>query len=286
MKSAVSEQDLTRAKQKYQELYSIYQQINDSQLEKIHKEVAYQQLVTSYHLIQDLKDSTTTPTNIIAIAVVIILVSVVVFINPRMVGLAVFQESISQPVNFEFSQSGSREITFKSLPSSLSVSGEFVGDGTAKLFAESEGRRMLVFDSTKSNIQATKFTGQCIDTCVLPKVGTTKMTLFAEVDKATLKLNSINYYTRLKNTAPVWNGEPKVITVQGKTTVDFSKYFTDSDGDELVYLVTTPEGINAEVSGSIVTFTADQTAKGEKFADLIVSDMKHSTRAKIKLEIE
>lgn len=171
-----------RAKEKYEQLYAVYHQINSSQLEKIHKEVAYQQLLTSYHLIEELKQQSNAPINIIAIAIVIILVSVIVFINPRMIGLAVFQE--------------------------------------------------------------------------------------------------------LKNSAPVWTGEPKTITVKGITAIDFGQYFSDTDGDELVYLAMAPEGLKTTVSGSIISIEPENSLKGEKMLDIIVSDMKHSTRAKILVIVE
>jgi len=286
LKSAVAEQNLAGARQKYQQLYGQYQQINDSKLEKIHKEVAYQQLLTGYHSIQELKQQTAAPTNIIAIALVIIILSVIIFINPKMVGLAVFQEITTQKLNIIYSQNGEDEILLKTIPSSLTVTGKFDGSGTARLFAEAEGRKLIVFDSTKSSIRSKKFTDQCIDTCILPKIGTTKINLIAEIDNAVLQVDSISYYSRVSNTAPVWNGEPKSIVVKGETTIDFEQYFKDNDGDQIVYMAVTPDGISAEVSGSKITFLPEKTATGEKYADIIASDLKHTTKARIKLIIE
>lgn len=286
LKSTVSEQNLKSAKQKYQELYGKYQQINDSKLEKIHKEVAYQQLVTTYHSIQELKQQTTAPTNIIAIALVIIILSVIIFVNPRMVGLAVFQEMTKQDVNINFQQSGQEEVLLKKIPSSLTASGKFTGTGTAKLYAEMDGRKLLLFDSAKSKVTNQKFTDQCIDTCILPKIGATKIALTAELDNANLQIDSISYYSRVKNTAPVWNGELKTVRVNGETTVDFGPYFRDNDNDQIVYMAVTPEGITAEVTGSRITFLPEETTKGERYADIIASDLKHTTKARVKLLVE
>lgn len=285
VKTAITEQNLTNAKKNYEELYSIYRQINDSKLDQVHKEVAYQQLLGAYHATSDLKQQITAPTNIIAIALVIVILSVIIFINPRMVGLAVFQEKTTQLLNLEFTQSKSQQVELKSIPTSLSVSGQFRGAGTAKLFAEIEGRRLLIFDSTKTKITAEKFQQVCIDTCVMPRVSTTKLVLFAETNNAAITINSVEYYSATKNNPPIWNQEPQIITLKDTTTIDFSQYFKDIDGDELVYLATTPQGLSAEISGSIVKFSTDGSIQGQKQIELLVSDMKQTTKARINVDV-
>ncbi len=203
-----------------------------------------------------------------------------------MVGLAVFQEKTTQLLDLEFIQSKSQQIELKFIPTSLSASGQFKGAGTAKLFAEIEGRRLLIFDSTKTKIIGEKFQQACIDTCVMPRVGTTKLVLSAETNNAAITVNSLQYYSATKNNAPVWNQEPQIITLKDTTTIDFSQYFKDPDGDELVYLATTPQGITAEISGSIVKFTSDGNAQGQKQIELLVSDMKHTTKARITVDVQ
>ena len=101
-----------------------------------------------------------------------------------------------------------------------------------------------------------------------------------------IKINLIQYYIRGKNHAPVWTGEPKTIIIQGETTIDFSRQFSDPDGDELVYLATMPEGVSASVTGSSVTIKADSAIKGQKQMELLVSDMKDTTRAKIVMDLQ
>jgi len=253
----------------------------------VHKEVAYQQLVQSYHSISDLKHQATTPTNMIAVAIVIVILSVIIFVNPRIIGLAVFQEKITQQESVEFAKSGIKDMLLNEIPSSLSASGQFKGQGTAKLYAEIDGRRLLVFDSQKSKIGAGKFKEQCMDTCTMPKVSTKKVTLSAEVNEAYLKIDKISYYTKkTKNNAPEWDGEPKKIVITGQTTTDLGQHFSDKDGDELVYLTTAPVGIKAEISGSKITITPETSEKGVKIIDLIVSDLKQTTRAKIELDLQ
>lgn len=278
---------MPNAKKAYEELYAIYHQINDSKLEPVHKEVAYQQLVQSYHSISDLKQQITAPTNIIAVAIVIVILSVIIFVNPRIVGLAVFQEIITQPLALEFAQSGAQELLLKEFPSSFSASGQFKGEGTARLYAEIDGRRLLVFDSTKSKIGAEKFKEQCMDTCTMPKVRTKKVILSAEINDAILTIDKITYYTKkTKNNAPEWGGGPNKIAINGQTTIDLEQHFTDKEGDELVYLARTPPGIKAEVSGSKVTITPETSEKGVRVIDVIVSDLKQTTRAKIELDLQ
>jgi len=106
------------------------------------------------------------------------------------------------------------------------------------------------------------------------------------MNDATLTITSVQYYSKNKNHAPVWNGAPKTITLHGPTTIDFSPYFSDPDGNDLVYLASVPEGIHATASGSTVTLTPEQnTAAGTATLTLVVSDLQYSVRANIPLEI-
>lgn len=278
LKTAVAEHNTPAAEKNYQELYAIYHKINESSLEQIHKEVAYQQIVQAYHSLQDLKQDTMSPTNIIAIAVVIVIISTIIFINPRIIGLAVFQEQITQPVSLIFSESSSKAVELKAVPSSLAVSGKVIGN--AKLFVEIDGRKLLVMDTNK--LKATTFKNECLDTCVLPVLGSKNIVFTAELNNAKLAISDLTYYNKKTNHLPIWNKEPQQITLQGETTIDFAPYFSDPDGDELVYLASVTEGVQASVSGSIVTLTP-QEGFTTAILDIIVSDLEESVRAKIQL---
>ncbi|MBI4141747.1 hypothetical protein HY484_02370 [Candidatus Woesearchaeota archaeon] len=277
-KSSVADHNTPTAEKTYQELYAFYHKINESSLEQIHKEVAYQQIVEAYHSLQDLKQDTMSPTNIIAIAVVIVIVSTIIFINPRIIGLAVFQEQTTQAVNIAFSYTNSQAVQLKSVPSSLAVSGKVTGN--AKLFAEIDGRKLLVLDTEK--LKATTFRNECLDTCVLPVLGSKNVVFNAEVQNGQLTINEITYYSKKTNHAPVWTGEPQKITLQEETTIDFAPYFSDTDEDELVYLASSSEGAKTSVSGSKVTLTPEQGFTTATLT-IIASDLEYSTKANIQL---
>lgn len=278
LRTAIADHNTPEAEKKYQELYAIYHKINESSLEQIHKEVAYQQIVEAHHSLQDLKQDTISPTNIIAIAVVIVIISTIIFINPRIIGLAVFQEQTTQQVNIVFSQSNSQATELKAVPSSLAVSGTVTG--SAKLFAEIDGRKLLVLDTNK--LRATTFKNECLDTCVLPVLGSKNVVFTAELTNGQLSISEISYYSKKTNHAPVWNGKPQKITLNGETTIDFEQYFSDPDGDELVYLASVSEGAKASVSGSKVTILPDENFSTTTL-DIIVSDLQESVKAKITL---
>ena len=68
-----------------------------------------------------------------------------------------------------------------------------------------------------------------------------------------------------ENVPPVWKSDVEEFTLKGKTTIDLSKYFYDANNDSLAYLFTTPEKIEVDVDGSIITLTP----KGNNFTSKI-----------------
>lgn len=98
LKTALSEKNTEQAQATYQQLYNAYTSINTSQLAGVHKEIAYQQLTDAYHSLHDLQNEIKTPANLIAIALVVIIISTIIFVNPQMIGLAIFQHQNHPPV--------------------------------------------------------------------------------------------------------------------------------------------------------------------------------------------
>lgn len=86
---SIEENKHEEAKQKYHELMQIYKQISDSDMEPVHKELAYDQVMKVFNGIKGIKMRSAISGKSIALAVVIILISLVIFIKPEIVGLAV-----------------------------------------------------------------------------------------------------------------------------------------------------------------------------------------------------
>jgi len=146
LKTTLADHNITTAQKTYQELYELYHTINNSSLEHIHKEVAYQQIVSAYHSVQDLKQETLAPTNIIAIAIVLIIVSTIIFINPRIIGLAVSQLEALQQKNHAPEWNGQ--------PTTIEVKGETTID-FAPSFKDKDSDQLVYLAIVPQDIQAT-----------------------------------------------------------------------------------------------------------------------------------
>ena len=77
------------AKQKYRQLMGVYKEIADSGIESVHKELAYDQVMKVYKGVSGMKFRAPAHSRSIAIAIVIIIVSLVIFIKPEIIGLVV-----------------------------------------------------------------------------------------------------------------------------------------------------------------------------------------------------
>lgn len=88
---SIEENRIPEAKSKYHELMDIYKDIADSDVESVHKELAYDQVMKVYQGVKGMKVRRTINTKAVALAVVLIIISLVIFIKPEIIGLATFE---------------------------------------------------------------------------------------------------------------------------------------------------------------------------------------------------
>ncbi len=81
---------MEEAKQKYRELMSAYKQIAGSDMESVHKELAYDQVMKVFNGVKGMKPGPNIHAKSIALAVVIIIISLVIFIKPEIIGMVSF----------------------------------------------------------------------------------------------------------------------------------------------------------------------------------------------------
>lgn len=93
----IEESRIDEAKQRYKELMSLYKDISNSEIETVHKELAYDQVMKVYRGVQGMKVHSRINTKAVALAVVVIIISVVILIKPEIVGLIAFEYN-SAPV--------------------------------------------------------------------------------------------------------------------------------------------------------------------------------------------
>ena len=82
-------------------------------------------------------------------------------------------------------------------PSSLSVSGRAFGNkggnaGRARIYLVDEGRELLVADKTVTNGDAF-FIDECIETCRMPELGKSIVTLIIRIENAEVEIDGITY---------------------------------------------------------------------------------------------
>lgn len=91
----------------------------------------------------------------------------------------------------------------------------------------------------------------------------------------------------LSNNAPVWSGDTifKVSSTEGSLDVDLSKYFTDSDWDEMTFISTQTENLTVEVIGDILTLLPKTGSNGTEQITVMASDMQIVTKVPVSVVI-
>jgi len=272
------------AKQKYLEVVNAYHDIHNSDLERFHKDIAYDQVTTLFKQVSEAKERIKVPVNMIVAACLIIVFSVAVAIQPSIVGLVSFQDTVRQPVDKNYTESGLDSFTLRDRPLNLKLSGKF--DGSAKVFFKQGEKLELVFDSEVSPSQEGVFIDVCEETCDI-NVKSNSIELFIQVDEGTLTLDELVYdVERTDNTAPEWTGKKKTLNaVQGQPLIlDLDNYFKDDEDDPLTYLSTTTEGLEVDVKSNVLTITPHE--KGKKTIMLIASDLLDLTRVRVTIDVK
>ena len=275
--------ELDKAKKSYHDLLALYNQINESDLEYFHKELAHEQISAVHADITSAEKVTKIPINAIAAGVLIIVLSFVVFLNPSIVGLITFEDEVTQAVDLAFTQSTITALNLKDVPLGISASGNFTGD--VKLFFKQGDDLILIFDSSKS--KGSSFEKVCEDSCNI-KASSNAIEIFAQVgDNSVLNLHDLVYtIARDDNSAPVWKGKNKEFTAKGKLDLNLDNYFEDPDGDELVYLSTSDKGLKVTVSNNIVSIVPEDGAKGKKEITVIASDLDKLTKVPLTIVVQ
>ena len=269
------------ARKQYYVLLDLYSKLNKTNADEFQKELAYDQVTKVFNRIKESQTTSKVPMNIIIAGVLIIVLSVVVALNPGIVGLTAFQDEISQPINITFTDTTVTDIILKQKPLSMAVSGEFEGE-SAKIFIEHKGELVLLYDSEKAD---SEFNKACVDTCKLEDYEGTTVKLFIEVNKGKLTIKELAYHIeRVENKPPEWIGEKRNFNVAGKTVLNLSAMFKDPENDPIVYLSTTADGLDIRVENDKLIIAPKGTITEEKSITVIASDLGKLTKVPITLQ--
>ena len=287
---------LDLASKTYTELYDLYEKINGSALESYHKELAFDQISSIRQELQSLQSKPTkskTPQGsdrtrlrpaglLVCAGAIIIAFSLLVMIRPSLVGLTFFEEHLGEDLGLTFEHSSDYAITLQQVPASLRLSGKLTS-GTAKVYALLDGKKILVFDSTRVSLVDGQFADVCMDSCIL-HASNKIMPLVIELSGGKLFLDRVSYAAEsIMNNVPTWVGPEKTFTVSKELTLNLDNYFFDKDGDHLVYLATATTGVKTIIDDNKVTFT-NNGASGSVDVTLIASDLKDITRIPVTLQ--
>ena len=191
--SSLNDGDRETAATGYKDMLNVYNQISSSRLDPLHKELAYDQLVKVYNGLQNPPSSMRASTHIIAAAVLLVLFSFIVFFRPAVFGMVTAEAQISQDVNVAFVESGTHALHLDAAPHGLRVTGKVDGDGFAEVYAQTDDKRVLLFDSDLVTLKKDgTFSAACLHTCA-ERFASADITLDVQLDNAALTIYSIEY---------------------------------------------------------------------------------------------
>lgn len=273
------------AKQKYLEVLAAYQAIDKSDLDKIHKEIAYEQVTTLFKKVNEAKERTKVPVNLIIAAVLVIGFSTLVFFEPSIVGFVGFEDVVREQVNLTIDSSKLISLTLKDRPLSFKISGSTT-TSDAKLFLKKGEKLELIFDAQKSQMtQDGQFVEVCEETCEI-NADNNVVEIFAQVEGGVLNVNELVYTVkRTTNTPPRYVGKSQIFNAKKgeDLALNLDEYFTDDNGDKLTYLSTKDEGLETQVYDNYVTLRP--TSTGTKRIMFVASDLQDVTRVPITVEV-
>lgn len=196
-KELINKRDQDGAKEKYVELLDLYNQISSSSLEGIHKKIAYDQLTKVYERLA--KPERSSQFTIVLAGTLLVVLSIIAFVKPEIIGAAIFQEVLVENLNWAFTGNDQVTMTLKGEPLALKLTGSFTGEGNARVYAQQDGgQKLLIFDSKKSKLdRGVFFERSCLDTCLMSGSSNT-VDILIEVNDAILSINELEYAVRAK----------------------------------------------------------------------------------------
>lgn len=120
------------------------------------------------------------------------------------------------------------------------------------------------------------FENSCVDTCALAVPESDSYLLIINIANGTLHLDSVEYSVQAnkENQGPmiVKNISDIVIQKNSNYSIDLQDYFSDADGDYLVYSVYETDDIQTAINEGVLTFIPKKDFSGIRFAYVTAND--------------
>lgn len=217
--SSVKSGDTARALEDYQRLSGVYSRIASSDVEDVHKGIAFDQVSSAYKSLQSLHGSVSSSNSLQVgsgssvgsvvssnvsrlssfsvrdVAVVcsfVVLVLGVLFVDPQTVGFSFLGSdntvTFTKHLGVSFDKSSELVVPLSRAPSSLYLSGSLSG-GSAKVFLLSGGSKLLIVDSSRDGLSFSRVCGSACSLTDTPK----DFSLLVEVSGGSLSLDSLEF---------------------------------------------------------------------------------------------
>jgi len=221
--------------------------------------------------------------------------------KPSFIGLAVLGQTQerSEVLSAVFLESSNYTVALDRQPLSLKISGYLSGEGTAKVYiargiaTSSQGsltqteEKILVLDSSK--LETSSFENACVDSCSLSGVDKTVNLAIELEEGATLTISRVIYDVDISsNQAPTWKGAGYIydIAANQEYRINAEEYFTDPDGDSLVFLSTNAESIDVAVNENTITLKPHTGFTGARQLTFVASDLITLTRVPVQINVK
>ncbi|MAF34942.1 hypothetical protein CMO91_03800 [Candidatus Woesearchaeota archaeon] len=263
----LDDHDVEKATASYKELLGLYEDIKTEGTEQ-DKAVAHEQICKLYYKLQQ---PTRSVAPYFAAGLLVVLLSFVAVVQPSIVGLPIFPETIYQDVNVATSRTGFLNVTLEGIPTSIRLKG--AGQGKVYLV---QGKNLIkVWEGGPGY--------ECVDSCVIDGIDTNKVVLLIEPKGGQLKLEKVKYTARpLPNHVPAWTGTKT--TFAAPFSLNLSDLFQDEDGDDLVFLSSKQAGLVVSIENDMLSVSAEEP--GERQITVYASDLKGVTRIPLTVTAE
>src|SRR3989338_8928708 len=129
------------------------------------------------------------------------------------------------------------------------------------------------------------FDSACEETCALSGFDDAEYTLAVEIENGSVSLDEVVYSVEeiMQNTAPILSKDFGAVNINKNdyVNIELSSYFSDSDGDSLIYSAYSPENIRIEISGSTAKIIPDKDFVGVRYAFFSANDSTDSVTGDI-----
>ncbi|MFH1849767.1 MAG: hypothetical protein ABH879_06290, partial [archaeon] len=119
----------------------------------------------------------------------------------------------------------------------------------------------------------------CVDTCNLPGINATDLVFRVELDSAEINIDSIEYAMRVPNLEPVFNEIIPNITIpkNGRALINLSYYFTDPEGEALVFGSDDADNLTIRIQNEIASVAPHAGFRGIRTVYFTASDSEFTT---------